>query len=349
MTPVVSFRARFPHYVDHLAPIYFALPEENRGAFVCYTDDAMERAAEWTLPYVTTKPNVTNLAASVVAGTLDLHKEQCGTVPIVFVEHGAGQTYKRAQPHSSYSGARPGSRRGVKLFLCPNDRVKEANDRTMPVKSVVVGSPHVDHLEYERQQVPPGIFGTKTNVVVSFHWDAHVQGTPEIRWAFTHFKHAIAGLRDTLGDDVHVFGHAHPRAREYLQAWFEALGIKFIRDLDVAATLADVFVADNTSALYELAALDIPVVVLNAPWYRREVDHGLRFWEYADIGYQVDAPENLASVVQRTIADPTVHRDRRAEVSSALYPHRGDAAERSAAAVLDLIQSGTVDPDRGKE
>jgi hypothetical protein len=48
-------------------------------------------------------------------------------------------------------------------------------------------------------------------------------------------------------------------------------------------------IADNTSMLYEFAYLGRPTAVLNAPWYRREASHGLRFWD-AIPGQMFDDP-----------------------------------------------------------
>jgi CDP-glycerol glycerophosphotransferase (TagB/SpsB family) len=94
---------------------------------------------------------------------------------------------------------------------------------------------------------------------------------------------------------------------------------------------ADVYIIDNSSTLFEFASLDKPVVVLNPPWYRREINHGLRFWEFADVGVNCNNGGKLASCVDKALDDPSEIQKRRRQINNILYPIRdGSSSERAA-------------------
>ena len=100
---------------------------------------------------------------------------------------------------------------------------------------------------------------------------------------------------------------------------------------------ADLLVGDNTSALYEFASTGRPVVVMNAPQYRRDVHHGLRFWDYPP-GLQVDRPEQLADTIARALSDPEPARAVRAAAVAETYAYTdGRAAERAVAAIDEVF------------
>ena len=100
-----------------------------------------------------------------------------------------------------------------------------------------------------------------------------------------------------------------------------------IQLFDDVVRRASVYVVDNSSTLYEAAALGIPTVILNAPWYRREVEHGLRFWEHLP-GTQCDDPKDLPDAITQAEAgwDPTP-----------VYAAWENAAEYAASVVVDMF------------
>lgn len=177
-------------------------------------------------------------------------------------------------------------------------------------------------------------------IAFTFHWDCPL--VPETRSAWPHYDRALPQLLtelDALGLDV--LGHGHPRMWRTLARRWNQLGVAAVQELATVLDQADVLVADNTSALFEFASLGKPVVVLNAPWYRRDAHHGLRFWQHADVGVQVDGPELLVEAVCAALADPPVLAANRARVVEAVYPVRdGKAAQRAAQAVLELLTGG---------
>jgi CDP-glycerol glycerophosphotransferase (TagB/SpsB family) len=120
--------------------------------------------------------------------------------------------------------------------------------------------------------------------------------------------------------------------------WNE-LGVESTPDLGDVFDRASVLVADNTSAMWEAASLDIPLVILDAPWYRLHVDHRLRFWEFADAGVRIGDPADLVGAVELALTDPPEVAQRRREAAEAVFAYRdGKAAQRAAEAILCVLR-----------
>ncbi len=165
----------------------------------------------------------------------------------------------------------------------------------------------------------------------SFHWDCDIW--PETLSGFRHFRDFIPDLADSMRIGV----TAHPR-NEQVRPWARRLGLPWAINADAVFSNSRCLAADNTSLLYEFAALDRPVVVLNPPWYRPDVEHGLRFWEYADVGWQVSHPATLRATIETALYDHDRQRDRRLEITAELFPVRdGTAAMRAAGALRNLL------------
>ena len=156
----------------------------------------------------------------------------------------------------------------MRLFLCPSERVAELNREAWPGSpSVVIGCPKLER--YAHIEPVPGVVG------FSFHWNGSV--CPETRSALSHY---IEALRDVAERYVTI-GTAHPRIARAAQKVYADAGIEWV-DADEMFRRAEVLVCDNTSLGWEFISLDRPVVWLNAPWYRRGIEHGMRFWEFAE-------------------------------------------------------------------
>lgn len=254
----------------------------------------------------------------------------CGARPVVLVEHGAGQAYDRPSP--SYSGG-PG-RDNCVLFLCPNETSAQRNRVSYPAATVeVVGSARLDDL---RTTVREGD-GRPPNppvVALSFHWDCPF--VPETRWAYPHYKRTLPAVVERWS----TIGHGHPRfAGAFTNRWRD-LGVDHVRNFTDVFASASVYVCDNSSSMYEWAALGKPVVVLNAPTYRRDVDLWPRFWRCADVGLQVDDPRDLVDTIVAALEDPPDVAARRAEIVDEVWPLRdGKAAQRSAGALRGVLSS----------
>jgi hypothetical protein len=159
-------------------------------------------------------------------------------------------------------------------------------------------------------------------VAVTFHWR---QGGDEKSHAWPYY----AKVMSELAEEFHVIGHAHPRAT-YLEHEWRQRGIEYVPDFDEVCRRADVLVFDNTSAGYEFAATGGQTVVVNSPGYRRNVNHGLRFWDAADVGIQVDTASDLIPAVHRALERRTEDVAARERALDIVYGYRTGAAQRSA-------------------
>ena len=262
----------------------------------------------------------------LVASYGDVKKaRRVGYGRLVFLEHGIAQTYVGVR-HGSYSG---GPDRGdVALFLVPNEQAAAKWRSAYPAARVeIVGSPRLDDLPRgPRRSAPPT--GKDAVVAISFHWVCTV--APETQPAFSHYRLVLSRLAERFT----VLGHAHPRFLDRIRHYYEHAGIEVVADFAEVCERADLYVCDNSSTLYEFAATARPVVVLNAPWYRRNVEHGLRFWEAAHVGLQVNEPADLVPTVERALTDPWP--DEREDALRIAYAYRTGAAERAARAIMAL-------------
>jgi hypothetical protein len=285
----VRLFARKPHYRDHLRPIWDLLPDEYKltgewGRF------------DWLL----------------IAGGPDIRHGH----PYVYVEHGAGQSY-RGYTGPGYSGG--SGHDECKLFVCPNDEVAGRWQVRYPdIPAVVVGCPRLDryHTGYE----PP-----ERTVAITFHFDLRI--VPETRSAFPHYRDGLANMIESYREQGWtVLGHAHPRYRRVLGPVWRSLNVEWtdhpLRDVAV-------LIADNTSLQAEFLSCGRPVVALNAPWYRRDVWHGGRFWDWSV--QHVESSQEAANLRLGELKRPTSHPYAFAD---------GKAAERAATAIQHVL-SGT--------
>lgn len=263
-----------------------------------------------------------DLDVALVASYHDLcAARRAGHRRIVLAQHGAGQSYggdRRSTHNPAYPGGADNAAAG--LFLVPNDHAAARWRAAYPRASVaVVGSPRLDVLP-ARESGPGPVIAT------AFHWECRV--CPEARSALAWHR---PGLRRVAGQFTTI-GHGHPRRRD-LDALYAGLGVERVADFDEVCRRADVFVCDNSSALFEFAATGRPVVILNAPHYRREVRHGLRFWDAATVGVQVDNPADLPAAIERALELRPEDVAAREHALGLVYAYRSGAAERAARAI----------------
>lgn len=316
---LVDVLATEQHFRDHLRPIWQALPPEHRGTG--HHAHAVPRSSRPTL----------------VASFGDLGRARHAGRPAILLEHGAGQTYRDAQgrllQHTSYAGGR--DRFGVILALVPGPSARDAyleagTLRGAPI--VEIGVPKLDPWHDGRRR--PELTSPPT-IAVSFHWECLV--VPETRSAWRRYLPSIVELARRR-PDLRILGHAHPRLRRTIEPVYAKEGIPFEPDFDRVLETASVYVCDNSSTMYEFASTGRPVVVLNHRLYRKDVEHGLRFWAGARLGPQVDDPRELEQAIARALR-PSSGADelRRQSVALAYHATDGKATDRAVRAILDVV------------
>lgn len=317
---VIDFYASQPNYWRHLAPI---VEEARRRGH-----DARTWASRGSHPWgAMVRHSALCGDVLVVASYVDARKRGPGR-RVVYVEHGAGQTYRDGRPECYAGAAGLGN---VVLFLAPAERVAQIWRQSYPQTPVeTVGCPALDqHLHplrpyYARTQAKPVVY-------VSSHWDCGV--VPETRPAIFEFERGIQALA-RLQDLVELRGHAHPRLSQPMLGLLERNGIGFEVDPDVVLRTADLLIHDNSSLMFEAAACDVPVLALNAAGYRRHVEHGLRFWSHVP-GIQCSTVGTFLPSVIAALDDPPEAKALRARAASHAYDLRDGT---SAARAVDAIE-----------
>lgn len=312
----VDFLAKERHFVDHLAPVWRAM-DGSRGTFYTLGDAATSRARELGIePF-------DGIARSdektVVASIGDLKNARAVGRRVALMEHGCGLSYggdRTGKLNNSYAG---GEGRPAELFLHPGPHPAARDRAKYSVPVHVVGSPRLDDLP-ERERLPEEL-GLKPVVAVSFHWDCGI--APETRTAFIYYRAFVQDLQKYF----RVIGHGHPRIFDRLKIWYDRHGIEAVEDFDEVCRRADLYAVDNSSTLYEFASTGRPVLVLNAPFYRRDVSHGLRFWDAADVGVQCDLGIDLLKRAVEALSYPEALRE---AALDKVYAYRSGAADRAA-------------------
>ena len=305
----IDFLSTEGHYNDHLQPIWNALPEEAKGNWF-----------QRVRPQVPTG-NIT-LVCSV--GNLRMLRGQ----PAVYMEHGSGYSYVNAAGerfHPSYAGSP--ARDGVILFLNNHELTHDLNKRAHPdVPGVIVGTPKMDAWSGRKWDTPES-----PTVVYSTHWDCRV--VPETRSAHQEFRWA---LRPEVRDPGFTWnGHAHPRGWDIVRRDYREFAIEPIKSFADVLDQGSVYIADTTSTLYEFAYTGKPIVALNASFYRRDVNHGMRFWDYVP-GLQANHWKEVNDVVRSALDGEG--EDLRRRAVDVVYPIRdGSSARRAADALCELL------------
>lgn len=326
----IDVLATLPHYADHIAPVWHALPPEVRGEFYTLRASIPHIRKLGIEPVIL--PPIRRRALlpkrlTIVAAYRDLKQVDRMQRPSTYIEHGNGQTFV-GKKHVGHLTLATHHERLV-LKLLPASRCIEWIQNGLP--TAVVGCPKLDawHPARPKHRWSPPV------VAIAWHWDAPF--LPETKSAWPHYRSVLALLKQMeLDGEIQLLGHGHPHLIDQLIPHYRKLGIRFTRRFEDVMREADLYINDASSTLYEFASLDRPVVVMNAPWYRRDVEHGLRFWANADVGVQVDGPEEVPDAIRYALTDPPEQQAARRRGVQAAYEYTdGQCARRAAEAILE--------------
>lgn len=264
MSPRVHAFGSEPHYREHVQAVWRHLPDQLRGHWYPTNSHIPQ-----------TDPNDVFL----IGGFPDIDLVQ--NRRLIYVEHGAGQRYEGLSEHHAqhYHGSRHPNR--VVAYISPRQEVADSWGRP----AFAAGSPVCD---------PYPLFGEEGVVAITFHWDAP-RVCPEARSAFDHYVERMPDIIAALrSQGYEVLGHFHPKFPRLERCWI-GWGVPVV-DVDIVRRRASLLIADNTSLMYEMAYLGRRTITLDAPWYRYDVDHGLRFWEHRLQPAFLDADGLIAAI-----------------------------------------------------
>ena len=298
------------HYLDHMLPIWQALPDDMKG-------EVHDREHP-------VRPPLRNRIA-LVGGWQDVQTLRPNH-RMIYVEHGSGQTYAgdvKSALQPGYSGSGGFRHGGVEMFIAPNDVVAF---RWQTAPAYAVGCPKMD--QYVNGEQP-----AENAVCFAWHWESLI--SPEARTAWWHYA---SQLPDVVAfykqQGFTVYGHAHPRWDGSLDTAMEDFGLTVLNSDREVFEKAEILFVDNSSIGMEFMSLGRPVVWLNAPWYRKSVNHGGRFWDWTQGIPSVDGADellgmNLWDVLAFNYMSGSQEAQRR-HVDAVYKYHDGTSAQRAA-------------------
>lgn len=305
------------HIFDHLAPIWNALEPRQRG--ILYVADRVSARGHASSPIRTIVDSSRGRPILVMRHGDLRTARNAGRERIALGQHGAGQSYSNRR--RAYPGGE--DQHGVSLFLVPNDHAAARTRAAYPAARVaVVGCPILDSLPALEPHDGLPV------VAFSFHWDGS-RVAPELFPAWRWYRGALKRIAKRWP----VLGHAHPRLLRAVAPYYKSIGIEVVPSFADVLRRADLYACDNSSSLFEFAATGRPVLVLNHPRMRRDVEHGLRFWSAATVGVQVDDAADLDDALEQALLDPPDVAAARAAALDLVYQPRSGGAAMAAAAL----------------
>lgn len=313
---MIEVFASQPHYVNHLAPVVRMLDSEAR--MLVTSEELLAYARDLGCPNIAIGVPRHAGPPTLVAGYRDADWTFSGR-RLALLEHGVGQTYRDVS-HKAYAGGPDWER--LSLVLSPGPHAAKHWRHFYPgLKVVEVGVPKLDRWCYvrDRPQHDPQV------VAFAFHWPC--KQTAETWPAFDDWADRIAALPR---DRWTLLGHWHPRWGDTLRRWYSRHDIEPVERFDQVLDRADLLVADNTSVMYEFAAVGRPVLCLEESRWRHDVEHGLRFWSYPP-GITAGDALPLEDYIDAALADDPHSRELRTSAVASAYGTLADGQATSRA------------------
>lgn len=307
----IGFYASLWHYWDHLSPIKDKLTEFG---VVCHdiSRKDLKKKSSFDFPVIT-------------AGYGDLRKVYPYFKEIIYIEHGSGLTYD--VNHPAYAGAKT-YRDKVILRLLPNKFAYAKEIQSNPsLRCRIVGMPRLDkwhNFPFQKNE--------KLTICFSTHWDCGI--CSETRSCFNFYKKE---LRD-IPSEFKYLGHSHPRSQSKIKPFFANRGIEFVESFEDVIERADIYAIDNSSTLFEFAAVKGPVIVMNCRHYKKKHKHNPRFFSHSDIGVNSE-PGELNKAIYKAVEDSKEQRERREIGIAEIVPHLGSSSELAAREIISVLRT----------
>jgi len=330
----IDFFARWPHFADHMVPIYKKLGEHAGEFFVA--PNVSQHVENMGIRTNVLKPKTqgnqlevapegTNPLLIAGSGDMQMAYARNASRSFILMEHGPGITFPN---NSSYAGNH-GFRKLAALTLAPNFDTYQKTKNALPDnKQVIIGTPMLDPWCEKFEE--PKILPAKPTVCISFHWDgSRVQ--PEAGNAFRHYEKFLPKL--AACPDFKLIAHGHPRNLNDLAPLYKRLGIEIVWGFEEMMNRTNLLINDSSSIAYMFLVTGWPVILLNAPWFRKKVNFGLRFWDYTDIAEQVEDPKELFNAISRALSNLDARKTERKSAIEHLFPYLGYSSIMAARAI----------------
>lgn len=300
-----------PHWRAHSLPIFDALPRDVRGSIREYANMEIKEGR-----------------IALVGGWDDVARLR-GKRKMIYVEHGAGQSYAGSDDRraglAGYSASGGFHHEGVIGFIAPSETVAK---RWTTAPAIAVGCPKLDRWV--------GVGADPLHVCFAFHWPCPV--APEAGTAFWHYERWLPRVAERLRNAGGVaYGHAHPRWKGNLDSRLRNAGLRILSSEEDVFSTCGALVVDNSSLGAEFMALDRPVIWLNAPEYRRDVFHGGRFWDWTIGALTVDDGPSLVKLDLAEHLDTDPLADERRRLVPDIYSFTDGSSSRRAAEFVTAL------------